>query len=109
MVPHATVDRVLQSVAPSVCVDRDVLDTLLTERPGPDAIIALLSVPSVPVVRAAVVYLGVFGTFRDSPLLVLCLQHRDDGVAQLAEKCLWSLLDAGRHAARQPDPCERYP
>lgn len=88
---NATVDQVLQSVAAGVCVDRGVLDMLLRDRPGTDAVVPLLSVPSVQVVRAAVIYIGLYGTIRESPLLVLCLQHKDDGVARLAEQCLWGI------------------
>jgi tetratricopeptide (TPR) repeat protein len=93
---NATVDRVLQSVAADVCVDRATLATLLADRPGTDAVVPLLSVPAAPVVRAAVLYLGLYGTIRESPLLVLCLQHKDSGVARLAEQCLWGLwMQAG--------------
>lgn len=96
MMRDAAVDQVLRSVSADVCVDRQVLATLLRERPGTDAVVALLSVPADPVVRAAVVYIGLYGSVQDSPLLVLCLQHRDDGVAGLAEHCLWSLwMQAG--------------
>lgn len=117
MMSKATVDRVLQAVAADVCVDRTVLATLLKDRPGTEQIVPLLSVAAVGVVRAAVVYLGLYGSFRDSPLLVLCLQHRDDGVARLAEHCLWSLwMQAGTRegnrqlaAALQCIKAEAYP
>jgi tetratricopeptide (TPR) repeat protein len=91
----ATVDRVLQAVAADVCVDRSALATLLRDRPSTEQIVPLLSVPAIEVVRAAVVYLGLYGSVQDSPLLVLCLQHRDDEVARLAEHCLWSLWMQG--------------
>jgi tetratricopeptide (TPR) repeat protein len=82
---------VLQSVAADVCVDRTTLAMLLDDRPGSDAVVPLLSLPAAPVVRAAVVYIGLYGTIRESPLLVLCLQHSDEGVSRLAEQCLWGI------------------
>lgn len=95
MIPHATVDHVLESVAPGVGVDRTVLAGLFRKRPHPRAIVALLSAPAAETVCAAVVYLGCHGSVCECPLLAQCLQHEDDGVARLAEYCLWSLWMQG--------------
>lgn len=96
MSQSAAVDQVLESVAADLSVDRATLARLLEERPGPEGVVALLSGSSAYAVRAAVIYLGLYGSFHDSPLLALCLQHEDDGVAQLAEHCLWSIwMQAG--------------
>lgn len=87
----ATVERVLQAVASDVCVDRSTLAGLLRDRPPPQSVIALLCRPAVRIVRAAVVYLTLYATPREWPLLALCLKHADAGVARLAEHGLWSL------------------
>lgn len=96
MASNATVDRVLQSVAPCSSVDRTVLARLLRERPPPQGILLLFSAAEAETVRAAVVYLGLYGTMTECSVLALCLQHADDEVARLAERCLWSLwMQAG--------------
>lgn len=102
MVSDATVERVLRSVAPAVSVDREQVAALLDNPPRPDQILAMLSDASPLAARAAVVYLGVCGTMQDVPVLALCLRHRDEGVARLAEHCLWSLwLQAGSEEGNQ--------
>lgn len=95
MTPDATVDHVLESVAPDAGVDRSVLAGLLRKRPHPRAIVPLLSAAAAETVCAAVVYLGCHGSARECPLLAQCLQHEDDSVARLAEYCLWSLWMQG--------------
>ncbi len=96
VIDEATLERVLGSVSSQVRVDRPTLTWLLADRPDVEAVLPLLSLPAEQVVRAGVVYLGLYGTLRESPLLVLCLQHEDDGVAELAEQCLWSIwMQAG--------------
>ena len=113
MASNATVDRILQSVAPSSSVDRTVLARLLRERPRPPDILPLFSAAEAETVRAAVVYLGLYGTMTECSVLALCLQHADDEVAHLAERCLWSLwMQAGtetgnRHLAKAIRHIER--
>ena len=43
------------------------------------------------IVRAAVLYLGVYGAARECPVLALCLHHADREVVELAERGLWSI------------------
>ncbi len=91
MLPNATVERVLRSVAPAISVDRELVAGLLASPPTPERILMMLSEASPSQARAAVVYLGVCGTIEDAPVLALCLRHPDEGVARLAEHCLWGL------------------
>lgn len=88
---EAVVDRVLRAVAADVEVDRDTLAYLLVTRPAVAAMLPLLSDPTAPTARAALIYLGMYGGMNDTPVLVLCLQHRDEGVARLAEQCVWGI------------------
>ncbi len=86
----------LERIAPGCDVDRVALDELLTHRPTPEQLSALLADPRPERVRAAVAYLGMFGSVSESPVLALCLHHDDDGVVRLAEQCLWALwMQAG--------------
>jgi tetratricopeptide (TPR) repeat protein len=87
----ATVNRILQRVEPGLHVDRSVLEALLRERPKPEGLVSLLAAANPATVRAAVLYLGLYGTVRESAVLALCLHHDDAGVVRLAEHCLWSL------------------
>lgn len=87
----ATVKRILEWVEPGLNVDRSVLDALLREKPTPEALVSLLAAGDPATVRAAVLYLGLYGTARESAVLALCLHHEDAGVVRLAEHCLWSL------------------
>ncbi len=91
MIPDATVDQVLHSVAPDVGVDRRMLERLLRERPHPEAVASLFSAPHVETIRALVLYVGVSGSMRDCPLLAMCLNHNDPYVAALAEWGLWRI------------------
>jgi len=98
----ATVSRILGRAQPGLHVDRSVLDALMRERPKPEALVTLLAVTDPATVRAAVLYLGLYGTVRESAVLVLCLQHEDAGVVQLAEQCLWALwMQGGSEAGNQ--------
>lgn len=101
-VPHvtydATVERILRRVVPGLPVERSILDQLVTQRPPPEALVSLLSAADPAVVRAAVLYLGLYGTQRDAPVLVLCLHHDDAGVVKLAEHCVWALWLRGGSA-----------
>jgi len=78
-------------MAPDVSVDRDLLSRLMRDRPGPAEVLRLLSAPRSPEAGAAVVYLGLVGSVRNSAILSLCLQHDDPAVARLAEQCLWRI------------------
>jgi tetratricopeptide (TPR) repeat protein len=91
VIHDATLDQVLQSVAQPATVDRSVLAALLRARPGPETILPLLSARRSSTVQAAILYLGLYGSVRDAPVLALCLQHADAEVAALAEHCLWSI------------------
>ncbi len=91
VIQDATVDQVLQSVAHPESIDRSVLAVLLREQPGPDILLPLLSARHAATVRAAILYLGLYGSVRHTPLLALCLHHADAEVAALAEHCLWSV------------------
>ncbi len=96
MTYDATINRILRRVIPGVHVDRTVLDALIREKPTPAGLVSLLAAPDPSAVRAAVLYLGMYGTMRESAVLALCLHHEDAGVVQLAEHCLWSLwMQAG--------------
>jgi tetratricopeptide (TPR) repeat protein len=68
-----------------------VLSDLVREKPRPEALVSLLAAADPTTVRAVVLYLGLYGTSREAPLLALCLHHTDAGVVRLAEHCLWSL------------------
>jgi tetratricopeptide (TPR) repeat protein len=93
---EATVEKILNRVAPGTYLDQGALNQLLSDRPGPDQLVALLADNEPERVRAAVLYLGLYGTFRESPVLALCLHHTDDGVVRLAEHSLWALwMQAG--------------
>jgi len=92
----ATINRILRRVIPGAHVDRTVLEALIREKPTPAGLVSLLAAPDPSAVRAAVLYLGMYGTMRESAVLALCLHHEDAGVVQLAEHCLWSLwMQAG--------------
>lgn len=91
MAYSASVDEFLQAAGPGASVDRGVLGGLLTERPRPEAIVPLLSAAEAARVCAAVFYLGVYGSPREIPVLALCLQHDDAGVAEWAEYALHSI------------------
>lgn len=102
MSDSAAVDHVLHATTPAVCVDRPTLARLLQERPHPEAVVPLLSSEGIDTVRAAVLYLGVYGTLRECALLALCLHHTDEGVAELAEYGLWRIwMQAGSRRANQ--------
>jgi tetratricopeptide (TPR) repeat protein len=87
----ATVDRILQRVIPGARVQRSILDALLRDQPKPETLVALLAAADPATVRAAVLYLGLYGTVCESAVLALCLHHEDKSVVQLAEHCLWSI------------------
>jgi tetratricopeptide (TPR) repeat protein len=91
----ATVNRILERVAPGLHIDRSVLNALAREKPRPEALVSLLAAADPATVRAAVLYVGIYGTGREAALLALCLHHADSGVARLAEHCLWSLWMQG--------------
>jgi tetratricopeptide (TPR) repeat protein len=92
----ATVDRIVARVAPGTQFDRAVLQLLSRERPTADDLAALLSDADPGRVRAAILYLGLHGTMRETPVLALCLHHHDQDVVRLAEHCLWALwMQAG--------------
>ncbi|MCK4341495.1 MAG: tetratricopeptide repeat protein [Phycisphaerae bacterium] len=91
MTDGLTVDQVLRSGPPQVSVNRRVLARLLRERPDPEAVERFLSYPDIETVRAVVLYLGVYGSLHECPLLALCLQHPDCGVVELAEYGLMSI------------------
>ena len=92
----ATVNRILQRVSPGARLQRSVLDTLLRNKPQPETLVALLAAADPETVRAAVLYLGLYGTMCESAVLALCLHHEDEGVVQLSEHCLWSIwMQAG--------------
>ncbi len=96
------VDRILQRVVPGLPIERTVLDSLVNNQPQPDALAPLLAAGGPPTVRAAVLYLGLYGSMSACPLLSLCLHHRDEGVVRLAEHCLWSLwMRAGSPAGNR--------
>jgi tetratricopeptide (TPR) repeat protein len=103
---EATVDRILQRVQPGLHLDRSALDNLIQEKPKPEKLVSLLAAADPTTVRAAVLYIGLYGTPREAPLLALCLHHADVGVVRLAEHCLWSLwmqsgtADGNRSLAR---------
>jgi tetratricopeptide (TPR) repeat protein len=86
-----TIDRILQRVIPGAPVQRSVLDGLLRDKPKPETLVALLAAADPATVRAAVLYLGLYGTVCESAVLALCLHHDDASVVQLAEHCLWSI------------------
>ncbi len=88
---ESTIHRILERVGPGLNVDRAVLNALVREKPKPEALVSLLAAADPTAVRAAVLYVGLYGTPREAALLALCLHHADSGVAQLAEHCLWSL------------------
>ena len=88
---EASVNRILERVEPGLHIDRQILSALVHEQPKPEALISLLAAGDPTTVRAAVLYLGLYGTAREAPLLALCLHHADAGVVRLAEHCLWSL------------------
>jgi tetratricopeptide (TPR) repeat protein len=93
---EATIDRVLEVVAPGASIDRNVLITLLQEHPRAASLAPLLAASDPMTVRAVVVYLGLHGAMSDCPVLALYLQHEDELVAQLAEYGLWSIwMQAG--------------
>jgi tetratricopeptide (TPR) repeat protein len=93
---NAAVQRILARVAPGAFWDRDVLDDLLQQRPTPEQLAGLLADDHPARVQAALLYLGVFGSQREVPVLALCLHHQDSTVAQLAENCLWAIwMQAG--------------
>jgi tetratricopeptide (TPR) repeat protein len=85
------IDRILERCAPDATVERSVLDSLVRQRPPVGTVASLLASENVARTRAAVLYLGLYGTQRDCPALVLCLHHADQSVTQLAEHCLWSI------------------
>lgn len=91
MTLDVAVDRILQRVAPGLSIERTVLDSLVNTQPQPDTLAPLLAAGNPASVRAAVLYLGLYGSMAVCPLLALCLHHRDEGVVRLAEHCLWSL------------------
>jgi tetratricopeptide (TPR) repeat protein len=88
---EATVDRILERVEPGLHLDRSLLSALVRENPKPEALVPLLAAADATTVRAAILYIGIYGTPREAPLLALCLHHADTGVVRLAEHCLWSL------------------
>jgi cytochrome c-type biogenesis protein CcmH/NrfG len=88
---NAAVDRILHAVAPGAGVDLRVLNDLLANRPRPEVLLPLLADRDPETVRAVIVFLGMFGSLRECPLLALCLQHHDLAVVQLAEYCLWAI------------------
>lgn len=92
---EATVNRILARVEPGLHLDRSVLAALVRERPKPEGLVSLLAAAEPTTVRAAVLYIGLYGTPREAPLLALCLHHADAGVVHLAEHCLWSLWMQG--------------
>lgn len=94
----ATVDRILQRVVPGLPVERSILEGLVRQGPRPETLVGLLSASDPAVVRAAVLYLGLYGTLRDAPVLALCLHHDDPGVVKLAEHCAWALWLRGGSA-----------
>lgn len=91
MAANATVEQVLHAMAPGMHVHRDVLARLLREHPPIDEVLTLFSDPRIDVQRAAVLYIGAYGTTRDVPLLALCLRHQDPAIAELAEHGLWTI------------------
>jgi tetratricopeptide (TPR) repeat protein len=95
-VHEATVEKILKRVAPGAYVDQAVFDQLLLAPPHPEQIVGLLADADPERVRAAVLFLGLYGTHHESPVLALCLHHADDGVVRLAEHSLWALwMQAG--------------
>ncbi len=92
------VDRILHAVVPGISIDRDVFDRLLVSRPPADALLTLLADNEAETVRAAVLYLGLYGALRECPVLALCLQHADLAVVALAEHCLWAIWMRGGSA-----------
>jgi tetratricopeptide (TPR) repeat protein len=97
-----TVDQVLHSVTPEVRVDRPTLERLLSQRPHGETVVPLVCDEDVLIVRAAIIYLGVYGTMQDCALLALCLRHADQGVAAVAEYALWSVwMQAGGQEANR--------
>ncbi len=92
------VDRILRAVVPGISIDRGTLDRLLDSRPAADALLPLLADREAETVRAAVLYLGLYGSARECPLLALCLQHADLAVVALAEHCLWAIWMRGGSA-----------
>ncbi len=101
----ATVDRIVNAVAPGTDFNESLLQELLTDRPRPHEVVPLISSEDAAIVRTAVLYLGVYGTTRECPVLALCLHHADEGVVALAERGLWSIwmqagsLEGNRHLA----------
>jgi tetratricopeptide (TPR) repeat protein len=87
----ATVDQLVRAVAPGTELDEGVLQSLLDDRPRAADVVPLVSSDIPAVVRAAVLYLGLYGTLRECPVLALCLRHSDDRVVELAERGLWSI------------------
>jgi tetratricopeptide (TPR) repeat protein len=91
----ATVDQVLHTVAPRGGVDRATLERLIHERPDTEQLVDLLNGAELEAVRAAVVYLGAYGSVREGALLATCLHHDDPAVVELAENGLWSIWMQG--------------
>jgi tetratricopeptide (TPR) repeat protein len=87
---EATVDRILSAVDPAQDLDAALLRRLLLERAEPSEAVGYLR-EGTPVAeqRAAVLYLGMYGSMRECPVLALCLQHPDEHLAELAENALW--------------------
>ena len=87
-----TVEQVLCSGTPRIPLNRRALAQLLRDRPKPDTVEPLLSDNEIDTIRAAIVYLGIYGSMRECPPLALCLQHPDEGIVKLAEHslmCIW--------------------
>ncbi len=102
MIPQASVQHVLRTIAPTVPVDQAVLGALLNDHPTFDRIAHVLNDAAPETARAAVVYLGVHGSAREASVLVMLLQHPDAGVAELAEYGLWNIwMQAGSPAGNR--------
>ena len=95
MIHNAAVDRILHAAAPGAGINLRILSDLQSRRPRPEELLRLLAERNPDTVRAAVVFLGMYGSSRECPLLALCLQHHDLQVVQLAEYCLWAIWMRG--------------
>lgn len=92
---EATIEGILRRVIPGAGVERTLLDNLLRDRPRPESVISLLGSAQPESVRTAILYLGLYGSMRESAVLALCLHHEDPSVVRLAEHCLWSIWMQG--------------
>ncbi|MEW6250716.1 MAG: tetratricopeptide repeat protein [Planctomycetota bacterium] len=87
----ATVERIISAVAPGTEFDETLLQSLLGARPRAAEVVQHVSSDDPQVVRTATLYLGLYGTLAECPVLALCLHHADARVVELAERGLWSI------------------